>query len=101
LSSQVGGCLYKAVKLDATILDCYVGEYQLAPNFILKVSREGERFFVQGTGQRAVENFPETETDFFAKGLDSRITFVKDDKGQITYLIVHQPPGDQTARKIK
>src|SRR5215510_572003 len=37
----------KAIKLDPKIFDAYVGEYQLAPNFILTFSREGDKFFTQ------------------------------------------------------
>ncbi len=91
---------HKAIKLDAKIFDVYVGEYQLATNFIFKVSREGERFYVQGTGQQRGEVFAETESDFFAEEVEATMTFVKGDKGQVTELVLHQN-GDHKAKKIK
>jgi serine-type D-Ala-D-Ala carboxypeptidase/endopeptidase len=91
----------KAIRLEAKILDAYVGEYQLAPNFVLTISREGDQFFGQATGQEKLELFAETETDFFLKAVDAQITFVKDDKGQVTSLVLHQNNLDHPAKKIK
>jgi D-alanyl-D-alanine-carboxypeptidase/D-alanyl-D-alanine-endopeptidase len=91
----------KAIRLEAKILDAYVGEYQLAPNFVLTISREGDQFFGQATGQSKFELFAETVTDFFLKAVDAQITFVKDDKGQVTSLVLHQNNVDQPAKKIR
>ena len=57
----------KAVHIDASIFDAYVGSYQLTPNFVLKITRQGDRFLTQATGQPQVEIFPESDHDFFAK----------------------------------
>lgn len=91
----------KAIKLEAKIFDSYIGEYQLAPTFVITVSREGDQFFAQATGQDKFELFAETETDFFLTVVDAQITFVKDDKGQVTHLVLHQNKVDQPAKKIK
>ena len=40
-----------AVTVDAKTFDTYVGEYELAPNFILRVFRDGDKFMTQATGQ--------------------------------------------------
>jgi len=52
-------------------------------------------------GQGKFELFAETETDFFLKVVDAQITFVKDDKGQVTNLVLHQNGVNQTAKKVK
>jgi CubicO group peptidase (beta-lactamase class C family) len=92
---------HKAIKLEAKILDAYAGDYQLAPNFVITISREGDQFFAQATGQGKLELFAETETDFFFKVVDAQVTFVKGDKGQVTSLVLHQNGVDQRATKIK
>ena len=51
-----------AIAIDPAILDVYVGRYQLRPDFILTVTREGDRLMTQATGQQKVEMFPESET---------------------------------------
>lgn len=91
----------KTIKLEAKIFDAYIGEYQLAPTFVITISREGDQFFAQATGQGKFELFAETETDFFLTEVDVQITFVKEDKGQVTHLVLHQNKVDQPAKKIK
>ncbi|MFY9571841.1 MAG: serine hydrolase [Blastocatellia bacterium] len=91
----------KALKLDQKVFDAYVGEYQLAPAFTIKIGREDDRFFGQATGQQQFEIFAETETEFFFRDVDAQITFVKDDKGQVTHLVLHQNKVDQQAKKIR
>src|SRR5262245_11481458 len=89
-----------AVKVDPKIFDAYVGQYELRPNFVLTMIREGDSLMTQATGQPKFELFPESETKFFLKDVDAQVTFVKDDKGAVTNLILHQGI-DQTAKKIK
>jgi len=91
---------HKAIKLDQKTFDAYAGEYQLTPTFTIRFSREGDRFFGQATGQPRFEIFAETETDFFFGDLDAQITFIKDDKGQVTHAVLHQNNVDQKARRI-
>lgn len=89
-----------AIKIDPKILDAYVGQYELNPNIIFTMSREGDSLMVQITGQPKFEVFPESEIKFFYKVVNAQVTFVKDDKGVVTHLILHQN-GDRTAKKIK
>ncbi len=70
-------------KVDLRIYDAYVGEYEIAPGFILKVTREGDKLLSQATGQPKSELFPESETVFFVKDANAQFTFVKDDKGEV------------------
>ena len=39
-------------------LSTYVGQYELRPDFIMTVTREGNRIFTQATGQGKIEVFP-------------------------------------------
>lgn len=89
----------KEVKVDPKIYDAYAGRYELAPNLILTISRQGDRLMAEATGQPQVELFPESETKFFLKVVDAKVTFVKDDKGKVSHLILHQGQ-DQQAKKI-
>ena len=90
----------KAIEVDAAILKKYVGEYQLAPNFILTVSLEGNQLKAQATGQPEVELFAEKENLFFIKIVDAKVEFVKDENGNVTELILHQN-GQHKGKKIK
>jgi hypothetical protein len=67
---------------------------------VLAVTREGDRLLAQPTGQSKAELFPESETKFFLKVVDAKVTFVKDESGKVTHLILNQG-GERKAMKIK
>lgn len=89
-----------AVKVDPKLYDHYAGQYELGPNSLLTISKNGDRLMAQAAGQPKLELLPSSETKFFVKEIDLQMTFVKDAQGQITHLILHQG-GDRQAKKIK
>jgi len=92
---------HKAIQLDPKVFDAYAGEYQLVPGLTVVFTREGDKFFMQPTGQGKAEIFPESETDFFLTVADVQVTFVKDDNGQVNAAILRQNGRNLTAKKIK
>jgi len=88
-----------AIKVDPKIFDAYVGQYQVSPNLVLTITREGDRLMAQPTGQPKFELHPESETKFFSE-VDALVTFVKDSQGQVTSLILNLG-ADRLAKKIK
>jgi len=91
---------HKVIALDPKLFDGYVGRYQLAPDFILTFTREGDHFFTQATGQPKAEVFPDSEHDFFLTVVDAQVTFVTDGQGHATEVILHQGGRDQEAKRI-
>lgn len=88
-------------QVDPKVYGSYAGQYELAPNFILTITAEEGKLMAQATGQPKLELFPESETQFFPITTAVEITFVKDEKGQVTHLILRQGGQDITAKKIK
>jgi CubicO group peptidase (beta-lactamase class C family) len=80
----------KEIKLPTKTLAQYVGDYQLSPNFALNIRLEGDQLISKATGQGDLKIYPESETLFFPKEVDAEIEFVKNDKGEVTHLILHQ-----------
>src|SRR6476660_2833586 len=80
----------KEITLSPEILKQYVGTYELAPNFSLAITLENGQLISQGTNQGKVPMFAESETMFFVKLVDAEIEFVKNDKGEVTNLVLHQ-----------
>jgi CubicO group peptidase (beta-lactamase class C family) len=89
------------VKVPRGILDTYVGEYELTPDFTIVVTRKRRALYVQATGQEKSQVFAESETKFFYKIVDAQISFVEDDSGAIVSLILHQNGANQPAPKVK
>lgn len=89
----------KEIAVDAKVLDGFTGHYELAPNFVLTVTREGNHLFAQATGQPKAQLFAESDRKFFYKVVDAQITFQTDDQGRATGLILHQG-GDHPAKRL-
>jgi CubicO group peptidase (beta-lactamase class C family) len=87
------------VKIDPTLLDAYVGDYQF-PGLVLRITREGGQLVVQALGEREkVPIFPSSETNFFAKAFHAQFTFDRPagtDRAQ--NLTVHQS-GDRYGKR--
>ena len=66
------------------------GEYELAPGFSIKVTREGTQLFCQATGQSRFEVFPINPTRFFVKVVDAEIGFYPDEKGVVNKMVLFQ-----------
>ncbi len=92
---------HKEISLDPKRMDAFVGRYQLAPNFILTVTREGDGLFVQATGQPKGQIFPEGERDFFANVVDAQFTFKEDENGRTSGLVLHQGGRDMPASRME
>lgn len=92
---------HKETAVNPKLFDGYAGSYQLAPAFILTVTRDGGQLFVQATGQPKFEVFPEGDRDFFFKVVDARITFQVDEKGRANALVLHQNGRDVPAKRIE
>jgi hypothetical protein len=88
-------------KVDPARYEAYAGEYELAPGFILTVTREGDRLMTQATGQQKVEVFPSSETEFFLKVVDAQITFIRGPGGTVDQLVLHQGGRDMPAKRRK
>jgi serine-type D-Ala-D-Ala carboxypeptidase/endopeptidase len=91
---------HKEITVDPKIFDGYVGRYQLAPNLILTVTRQGDQLFTQAYGPAKIQVFPESQRDFFLKVVDAQITFETDASGRATSLTLHQNGANMPAKRI-
>ncbi|HTP89896.1 MAG TPA: serine hydrolase [Bryobacteraceae bacterium] len=93
--------VHTQIPVDSGVLQRYVGEYQLAPSFSIRVTLDGGRLMAQATGQPAFEIFAEKENEFFYKVVDAQITFKVDSSGLATELVLHQNGRDMPAARVK
>jgi CubicO group peptidase (beta-lactamase class C family) len=91
----------KEVKVDPKIYDSYAGEYELRPGLTLTITNESGKLMGQMGGQSKLELSPTTETDFFLKEVNAQVSFVKDDQGKVTELILNQNGRKASAKKIR
>jgi CubicO group peptidase (beta-lactamase class C family) len=90
-----------AIKLDAKLCDACVGQYEFAPDDLfpdgirLTISRQGDRLAGQASDKNgnwgAFDIYPESETKFFftMTVVGVQLTFIKNDKGEVTSVNRH------------
>jgi len=91
--------------VDRKVYDDYVGQYQLeiSPDYAVAISVEASKLMMeikQPVGRIKAELLPESETRFFRTDVDVQVTFVKDERGKVTGLIVHQQGAEYRAKRI-
>ncbi|HEX5703686.1 MAG TPA: DUF4440 domain-containing protein [Pyrinomonadaceae bacterium] len=98
-----------AVKIDPKVYDDYLGHYESAI-FDFDVVKEGERLMAVPTertetrtsqGRPPAELFPESEAEFFLKGRDAQVIFMRNRKGQVTHAIMRINGADLRATRTK
>jgi CubicO group peptidase (beta-lactamase class C family) len=91
----------KEVKLDPKIYDGYTGQYEVEPTRVIAITREGDKLIMQGPSEPQTELFAQSETEFFLKIRDFRLTFIKDNNGDVTGFEAEVSGQRIKARKIK
>lgn len=91
----------QAIAVDSAVYDGYVGEYEIAPNLMLTITKEGSKLMGQATGQPKIELLPESQTKFFVKEAPIQIEFVVDASGKATSLMLLQGGRQMPAKRIK
>lgn len=80
---------HTAVEVDPQIFSDFVGKYD-SPIFTFTVKREGDRLIAIPDDKRRppAELFAESEAEYFLKGRDVQIVFIRDRKGQVTHALI-------------
>ena len=90
----------REIRLDASVMDRYVGIYELKPNLYITVTNEGGRLMTQATGQEKYEVYPQSQTRFFFKVVLADLEFVTEN-GNVTKLVLHQGPESVEAVRVR
>jgi hypothetical protein len=91
----------REIELDSSILDDYVGHYELASGQILILSRKEGHLFAQIVGMPGSEILPESEDVFFIEAVDATIIFIRNKEGKVVELILRDSKRETHARRIK
>lgn len=89
------------VELSESVLDEYVGRYQIQPGFVLTVTREGGRLYTQATGQPRVEVYPSERDRFYLTVVNAQLTFNRGASGEVESVTLHQGGLDIPAPRIE
>jgi len=92
-----------ALKLPATILDTYVGEYRDSYNVpVATIQRQGEQVFLRNAQGDIYEIMAEsTSTFFYPSGSLTRLTFEHDPQGRVTGILMRDDRHEELWEKKK
>ena len=89
------------IPVDAETLESYVGIYELAPGFILTVTRDGNQLKAQATGQPQFPVFAKSANVFFYKVVQAQLTFNKNAENAVASVTLHQGGREIVGKKSK
>lgn len=88
------------VKIDPRRFERCTGFYRHPTGLIMAVTREGDRLFLQLTGQPKFELFAESESNFFLKVVPAQLTFAATGNDRAEALTLHQGGYEAVATRI-
>ncbi len=91
---------HEIVPVDSATLDGYVGRFQVNPDRVLTVTKEGGKLFGQPTEAPRVELLPLSELRFIRRDQNIQYTFVKNTAGKVDSIEINFPGGTSQAKRI-
>ena len=83
------------------LYDLWAGRYQIAPNFILELRREGDRLISQATGQGPVELFPSSIHRYFLRVVPAELEIVPGPDGRAEAVVLYQGGQEIRAARVE
>jgi len=91
------------VTIEDSILESYKGEYEVAPGFVISVTKAGNKTLFLLPGQDQVEIFPKSENVFYLLELVAEVTFNEGEDGEVeslTFMTVAEGGQEFIAKKL-
>jgi hypothetical protein len=93
------------LKLDPAVFAAYEGRYDLDDHRVYTVTREGDRYFAQGSGPKGKgpkrELFAISQNKFVVPEVEVQLTFIKNDKGEVVELLYENEFNTFHDKKLK
>ncbi len=100
--SEIPNAGRASAKIDPNVLDAYVGEYEISPGKIVKITREGDKLMEQGPDDPKPEaDLPLSENSFFQREQPGVLTFTRSPDGRVDTYVLWIYDSTITGKKIK
>ena len=93
--------LGKAYEVASETLNDYLGKYQLAADFIVTISREGDKLIAQPKGQSSLEIVPMAHDKFYVDQVKAEVIFNRDANGVVESMTLLQKGRETYGLKLK
>ncbi|MDX2268269.1 MAG: serine hydrolase [Bryobacter sp.] len=91
----------KEVSLEESVLEEYVGRYELTPDFSLSIRLEGKQLITQATKQPPIPVFAEAKDVLFPKLMPATLRIQRGADGKVTGLVLEQGGRQMPAKKVE
>ena len=86
---------------NAELLRLYCGQYELQPGVIVTITQDDDKLYAEAPGLSKILLSQFTESDFAIKGMDTKVVFLKNEKGEVDKMKVYMNGQETLAPKIK
>jgi CubicO group peptidase (beta-lactamase class C family) len=91
---------YEVISLDAAKLDAFTGRFQINPDRVLNIAKEGGRLITTPTDGPQFELLPVSETNFVRRDANATYQFIKGEAGGLDSIAVTVQGTKVPARRI-
>lgn len=92
--------LPRSIQIRHSILNSYIGVYELKPGFTITIVIDDGKLIVKPTGRNATPTIATSNSKFSLKGESTQIEFHKNEQGKITTLTVFNNGREMLAKRI-
>ena len=90
----------KEFKGDPALIAHYVGKFELRPEYVIKITSENEKLFVEAHEVPLTQLIQVSPNEFSLPGMKARLTFASDNNGEISQLNILLNGQQMTAKKM-
>jgi hypothetical protein len=96
----------KTAKVDAKVLDSYVGRYQgdanfFRPNAVLTIEKQEDQLALNYWGSGPAPLTPLSSEKFYERTFGASVNFVRDAKGDVTHFVYQGAAGSYELKRIR
>ena len=93
--------IYEDVQKGQSFSEALKAQSGVFPEFFISIFLENSRIYAQASGQSRAEIFPEKEDLFFLKVVKAQIRFVRNDKKEVTSMVLIQNGQEMPGKKVQ
>jgi CubicO group peptidase (beta-lactamase class C family) len=86
---------------DPELIANYIGKYELRPEFVISITSENEKLFVEAHEVPKTRLFQVSPTEFILPAMKARLTFASDNSGEVNLINILLNGQEMAAQRMK